>query len=461
MQHYDLFVIGGGSAGMKAARTSARMGRKVGVAEAKEPGGECFWAGCVPTKALVRAADVWHTVRNAARFGIQVDVCRADFRDAMAYKNRAMHRVGGDGPADAGLSKLGADYFNERAMLESAHEVRIGKDLVVHADYILIATGTDPAIPPIPGLEEAGYLTNREALTLERLPSRIAIIGGGAIGLEFGQIFRRFGATVTVVEAAPQILPRDDADIAALVTASLRAEGLSVLTSTTVIRAEVTATGKRLIVTCGGSESHIDCDEILVAVGRRPATRGLQLAAAGLPDDGRSLRVDEFMRSAVPHILAAGDVTGGQQFTHVASYSGGLAANNMFGETLRPADYRVVPRCTYTDPEVASVGLTTADAMKLGIPIKTRCAKYSDADRPVLYGQEEGMVKLVLDARDNQILGGHVAGANASSLLGEVAVCMQNRLPVDAIAATMHAYPSFPEVIEAAALSHDECTRNA
>ncbi len=461
MQHYDLFVIGGGSAGMKAARTSARMGRKVGVAEAREPGGECFWAGCVPTKALVRAADVWNTVRNAGRFGIQVDVCRADFRDAMAYKDRAMRRIGGDGPADAGLSRLGADYFNERAMLESANEVRVGKNLVVNADNILIATGTDPAVPPIPGLIEAGFLTNREALVLERLPSRIAVIGGGAIGLEFGQIFRRFGATVTVIEAAPQILPRDDADIAALVTVSLRNEGITVLTASTVVRAELTESGKRLIVTCGGVESNVDCDEILVAVGRRSATRGLQLAAAGLPDDGRSLRVDEFMRTDVPHILAAGDVTGGQQFTHVASYSGAIAANNMFGETLKPADYRVVPRCTYTDPEVASVGLTTADAMLLGIPIKTRCAKYGDVDRPVLYGQEDGMVKLVLDARDNQILGGHVAGAHASSLLGEIAVCMQNRLPVEAIARTMHAYPSFPEVIEAAAHSHDECTRNA
>ena len=227
MQEFDLVVIGGGSAGLKAARTAAKLGRKVAMAEEREVGGECFWAGCVPTKAMVRAAEVWHTVRNSQEFGIHVDVTKAEFADAMAYKERAVRRVEGDSPSqDGGLGKMGGVFFKTRAHFEGPHEVRMG-DEVVTGKQIIIATGTVPAVPPIPGLAETGFITNREAVHLESLPKRMVILGAGPIGLEFAQVFRRFGAEVTVLEREGCVLPREDEDIARLAAQFLTRRGYS------------------------------------------------------------------------------------------------------------------------------------------------------------------------------------------------------------------------------------------
>ena len=456
MEEVDLFVIGGGSAGMKTARTVAKMGYKVAVAEAKETGGECFWAGCIPTKALLRAASVWQMVREASEFGIHAGELHGDFSEAMAYKKRIMQKLAGDSPKDAGLSKLGALYFNEKASFESANEIRVGSQ-VIQAKKVLIATGTDPSIPTIPGLIEAGFITNREAVDLEYLPKQIAIIGGGPIGLEFGQIFHRFGAAVTIIESASHVLPREDSTVAMLAQESIIRQGISIKTATSVKSITRSGNCKSLILQTAMGEERLECDEILISTGRVPATKGLNLGAAGLDDDGKALKVDLMLQTPVPSIYAAGDVTGGYQFTHVASYMGGVAAMNMFGSNPRLADTRVLPRCTYIDPEVASVGITELEAKAANLPVRVQCAHYSDLDKPVLYNRTEGIVKLIVSAVDDQILGAHILGDSASSIISEVAVCMQNRLPVQAIANTMHAFPSFPEVVEAAALSKDIC----
>lgn len=456
MEEVDLFVIGGGSAGMKTARTVARTGYKVAVAEAKETGGECFWAGCIPTKALLRAASVWQLVREASEFGMHTGELHGNFADAMGYKKSIMQKLAGDSPKDAGLSKLGALYFNEKASFESANEIRVGNQ-VIKARKILIATGTDPSIPPIPGLEEAGYITNREAVDLEHLPKQIAVIGGGPIGLEFSQIFHRFGATVTVIESSSHVLPREDSTIAMLAQESIIRQGIAIKSATSVKSISKSGNCKTLVLQTAMGEERLECDEILISTGRVPATKGLNLAAAGFDDDGKALTVNLMLQTSVPNIYAAGDVTGGYQFTHVASYMGGVAAMNMFGSTPRLADTRVLPRCTYIDPEVASVGITELEAKAANIPIRVQCALYSDLDKPVLYNRTDGIVKLIISAVDDQILGAHILGDSASSIISEIAVCMQNRLPVQAIANTMHAFPSFPEVVEAAALSKENC----
>jgi pyruvate/2-oxoglutarate dehydrogenase complex dihydrolipoamide dehydrogenase (E3) component len=452
MEQFDLLVVGGGSAGLKAARTAARMGRRVALAEERELGGECFWAGCVPTKAMVRAAEVWHLVRRAHEFGIDAEVRRADFRDAMAYKERAVRAVGGGGEPDAGLGRLGVRYFHARATFCDPNVLQIGRE-VVRADKVLLATGTVPFVPHIEGLEETGYITNREAVALESLPRSLLILGGGPIGLEFGQVFRRFGADVTVIELGSQILPHEDTQIAELVAGYLRDEGIRVMTSTRALEVRSLSGRKRVEVEVGRNREMIEVEEILVATGRAAAVGDLDLESAGVEYTQRAITTDEFLRTNQSHIWTAGDCAGGYLFTHVASYEGTLAAENMFAELPRPYNPRVVPRATFVDPEVASIGYTESAAIQAGLDVATQSFSFSDLDRALLYADARGMVKLVLEAPTGQIVGAHIVGPHASSVIQEIVLAMQHRLPVSAIAETMHAYPSFPEAVEAAALS--------
>ena len=452
MREFDLVVIGGGSAGLKAARTAARLGRSVLLAEERELGGECFWAGCVPTKAMVRAAQVWHLVRRCSDFGITVDILETSFAKAMEYKEKVIRKVGGDGPEDGGLSKLGAVYVNTRASFESSHEVRIG-DEVVYGRQIILAAGTVPYIPPVDGLGQSGYITNREAANLTSLPGRIVIIGGGPIGLEFAQIFRRFGSEITLIDKNSYLLKQEDNEIAELARGFLEAEGVRIITKGQTERVETIEDGKRVFVRHGGETISFDCDEILVAAGRRIAPDTLNLDAAGIAYEEKRVVTDRFLRTSVPHIWAAGDVCGGYLFTHVASYEGKLAALNAFTDQPEPFDHRVVPRCTFIDPEVGSIGLTEQKARELGLGVHIQSFSFADLDRAIIHGEPHGMVKLIVDDLDGQILGAHLIGPDASSVLAELAVCMKNHLPISAIADTMHAYPSFPEVVEAAALS--------
>lgn len=452
VKEFELVVIGGGSAGLKAARVAAKMGRQVAVAEELELGGECYWAGCVPTKAMVRAAQVWHLVRNAGKFGIHVEVKEANFADAMQYRYNAQRTIGGEGGGDAGLSKLGAAYYHTHAAFEDAHHIRIGKD-VVRGEQIIVAAGTVPAVPPIPGLKEAGYITNREAVHLKHLPRRMVVLGAGPIGLEFAQIFRRFGAEITVLEYHSQILGKEDCDISALAQTYLEGEGIRILCGVIVTQVEVVNGEKRLTVLAEGMPLTLACDEILVAIGRQVDFDALNIGAAEIAHDERRLTVDNYLRTNQPHILAAGDVCSQYLFTHVASYEGKLAAENTIVERPKPFDHRVVPRCTYLDPEVASIGMTAEEARKINPCVVVHSFSFADLDRAILHGEPRGLIKLVVDELSGLILGAHLIGHEASSILSEIAVCMRNHIPISGIAETMHAYPSFPEAVESAALS--------
>jgi len=452
VQEFDLVVIGGGSAGLKAARTAARLGRTVALAEERELGGECFWAGCVPTKAMVRAAQVWQLVRRSQEFGIHVEIKKEDYAGAMAYKEAVLKKVAGEGPDDGGLSKLGAVFYKQRASFESPNEVRIGSE-VIRGKQIVIATGTVPKIPNIPGLADAGYITNREAVDLPRLPKHMVVLGAGPIGLEFAQVFRRFGSQVTVLAKDPNILPREDEEVAALAASFLISEGIRILTGCYVEQVSHQNGIKSLRVRHKGGIETIDCDELLVAIGRDAAVEGLNVEAAGIEFEKRCIHVNRYLGTNVPHIWAAGDISGGYLFTHVASYEGKLVATNAFTDRPEPFDHRVVPRCTYIDPEVASIGITERQARTEGRHVVTHSFSFENLDRAIIYGEAKGLVKLVVDELDGQILGAHLVGPDASSIIAELAVCMKHHLPVSAIADTMHAYPSFPEAVEAAALS--------
>ncbi len=452
MERFDLVVIGGGSAGMKAARTAAKRGASIALAEEVQLGGECFWAGCVPTKAMVRAAEVWHLVSRSHEFGITCKDVRADYAVAMAYKDRTVDAVGGGGEADAGLGRIGVRYYPATAGFEERNLIRIGAE-VVHADRVILATGTIPAIPPIPGLLDAGYITNREAVRLTSLPRRLLVLGAGPIGLEFAQVFRRFGAEVTVVEAGPQILPKEDGQIAELVTGFLRDEGVRVLTGARALEVRLAEGGKAVEVEIGEARERLHVDEILVATGRAAATGDLNLDAAGVQYERRCIHTDEFLRTNRPDVWVAGDAAGGYLFTHVASYEGRLVAENAFTDHPTAYNPRVVPRATFVDPEVASIGLTETAALEAELEVKTQSFSFTNLDRAILQGDARGLAKLVIDSRTNELVGAHIVGHNAASMIAEVALVMQHRLPVSAIADTMHAYPTFPEAVEAAALA--------
>ncbi len=453
MQNFDLVVIGGGSAGLKTARVVAKQGYRVAVAEERELGGECFWAGCVPTKAMIRSAQVWRMVQNAERFGIKATDVHARFAQAMAFKDQAMRKIGGYPNSDAGLAKMGGRLFRSHATLEGGREIRVGGE-VIRGEKIVLATGTVPAVPPVPGLVEAGYITNREATSLTSLPKRLVVLGGGVIGLEFAQTFRRFGAEVTVIELGAQILPREDREVAELAHGFLEREGIRILTATLVTKVGRQGSEKRLEISQNGVMSTLFCDEILVATGRKAATASLQLESVGLALERNYLKVDAQLRTSVPHIFAPGDIHGGYLFTHVASYEGKITAHNLYSPQPIEVDYRVIPRCTFIDPEIASIGVTEAEAERGDVPFRVLRVDLADMDRPILHGSDEGLVKIIVEERDGRILGAHIIGHEASSLIAEIAVCMQNDLPISAIANTMHAYPSFPEAIEAAALRY-------
>ncbi len=452
MESYDLIVIGGGSAGMKAARSARKLGVSVALIEERELGGECFWAGCVPTKALIRAAEVWHQIGASAKYGIDVDISGKYFQRAMNYKDNVVREVGGDPNSDGGLSESGIRYIKGTASFTTPHTVVVN-DETLTGRHFLLATGTYPHIPHIEGLSVAGYITNREALELTQLPPRILILGGGPVGLEFGQMFRRFGAEVTIIEQSPHILAHEDPDVVLLAHECLSDEGIVIHTCATVHKITVANHEKLAHVWVNDAESTIVCDEIMVATGRFASVNHLGLDKAGVEMDGRYVEVNSFLQTTQPHIYAAGDVNGGFLFTHIANYEGRIAVENMFGEQLVPSRPRVVPRCTYIDPEIASAGMTVDEALNSGIKVGVQTFPFKNSDRAILYGDTRGFVKLISDLDEDRIIGGHIIGHLASSLIAEVALAIQHSLPVSAIADTMHAYPTFTEAIESAALS--------
>ncbi len=456
---FDVAVIGAGSAGPKAARTAAKMGAKVAIFEESLIGGECLYTGCVPSKALIHSATLWSKMQRASEFGLpNYTGAMPDFGAVMRHVHRTIEEVGGGSAIDS-FSRQGITTICERVQFVDAHRVESRKTHTKYrAKQFILCTGSLPSIPPIPGLEEAGYVTNRDVFDWTTLPERVAILGGGAIGCELGQVFRRFGAEVTILHNGPRILARDDADAAMVLQEQLISEGIRIVTNAHANKV-TTSGGEKMFHLTGGEQ--IVCDAILVAAGRKSNVRTLNLDAAGVvcAEDGR-LKTNAHLQTNIPHIWAAGDVTSEYKFTHVASYEGAVAASNalsvLHGDApCCPADYRVIPRVTYTDPEVASVGLTPAIA-RLSHPedaLDIARFPFAHLDKSIIHGETSGFVQIVSLREGGTILGAQIAGASAGGLINELCLAMRANLSVADIALTMHAYPTLPEAVEAAALS--------
>jgi dihydrolipoamide dehydrogenase len=450
--HYDLLVIGAGAAGSTAANTALQQGAHVALVERDKIGGTCLNYGCDPTKTLLHIANMLYQAHHADGYGLHIPEASAQWEAVQSYVRKVINQIRGGTPdeARAELQKKGIQVFHDEANFISPHEISVG-GRSIFADRIIIASGSQTLVPPIEGLEQAGFITNVQAVALPSLPRRLAIVGGGAIGMEFAQMFHRFGVEITVLERSPQLLDKEDRELADMLCNLLSKEGMRLETDAELRRVERTTGGKRLTVRCGQrAEEQLTVDEILLAIGRRTQFAKLNLEAAGVETMQRGIKVDETLRTSVPHIWAAGDVTGDLQFTHLAYAQGKLAAQNAFSEHPRPFDGRVIPWVTFTFPSLAHVGKTEEQLRKAGVAYKVGRMPFSESERAVANGDTAGLVKLLVDTQ-GKILGGHILGSRADDLLAPVIVAMQANLPVKDLAATIIPYPTLSEAVRWAA----------
>jgi pyruvate/2-oxoglutarate dehydrogenase complex dihydrolipoamide dehydrogenase (E3) component len=443
MVNLDLLIIGAGTTGEYAAGTARGQVDSIGMVEKGPFGGDCIFHACIPTKSLVHAARTYKKMQRADFFGLPVLDRAADYKNVKAFKDRVIKPIGTG--RDARWSQAGIKLFRDQARFVSPHEVAIG-DEVVQAEKIIIATGSVPSIPPIPGLKEANPITNIEALELEKVPPRLAIIGGGPIGVEFAQIFSAFGATVHIYEAMDRILSGEDEDISHAIVELFARDGISVSTSVSISEVRTSGSGK-LIVTrdVKGQEQGAEYDEILAATGRKPAIEGLNLEAAGINVGRKGITVDASLRTSVPHVWAAGDVIGSLLFTFVAGEQGKTATMNAINDSRIELKYDVLPRATFCDPEVASVGLTERQAREQGFQVKVGRFDYANLTRTIVANETDGFIKVVTEGASGRILGGHIMGAEASSLIHEIAAAMAGQMTAADIGNTLHAYPTLSE----------------
>ncbi len=449
---YDLIVIGAGGAGSNAATTAASMGKRIALIERDKLGGTCLNYGCDPTKTLLHTAHMLHHARHAAALGLRIPHADADWRAVQAHVRQVQKTIRGGTPeqARAGITAQGIDLFMGEATFTSPHEIRVNGETLRGKQFV-IATGTTAFIPDIEGLLETGYITNVEAVSLPDLPKRLVVIGGGPIGLEFAQMFSRFGVQVVVIERGKQPLPSEDPELAMALCTRLAAEGIRLEFGAEMRCGEINKRGKHIHVQCqDGKEELLVTDELLIAVGRRPALDELNLEAAGVQYTEEGITTDETLRTNVPHIWAAGDITSEYQFTHVASDQGKLVAHNVFVRKPQTFDDRVIPWVTYTDPELARVGLSEADLKEAKIKYRVGRAYFNKLDRAIANDQTFGSVKLLADA-DGKLLGGHILGANAGDLIAPVVYAMRFGLTVKMIADAMLPYPTMAEAVRWAA----------
>jgi dihydrolipoamide dehydrogenase len=442
--HYDMTIIGGGSGGLTAARIATSLGASVLLIDKERLGGDCLKYGCVPSKSLIHVAQVVHQAKNAAKLGLMPANLDVDMANVTHYIQGVIGRVAeGEQVYTEGVTvKFGNVSFH------SATELTLNNERFSSRNT-LIATGSRPLVPRIEGLEETGYLTNEDVFNLVYLPSSLVVVGGGPIGVELGQAFERLGIHVTIIEGLNRILPREDPEVSATLTEVLQSEGIDIVTNTMFVNAR--RDGHKKIVTAKQGEQLLtfEVDEILLTLGRQPNVEGLNLEAAGVAYDHKGIKVDEYLQTSVPNILAIGDVTGGYLFTHMAAYQAGVAVRNALVPVgKKKAEYRVVPWCTFTDPEVARVGLTPDEAEKQYKHIRIVKFPWAEIDRAQAESETVGFIKLVLAGKKEEIVGAHLIGRHAGELLGEMALAMQHHLTINNILDTIHAYPTMSTGIQ-------------
>ncbi len=446
----NLVVIGAGAAGLVTAYIAATVNARVSLIEERRMGGDCLNFGCVPSKALLRSARLAHEARHAGAYGLVAVRLDVDFAQVMERVQRVIRSIE---PHDSieRYTGLGVDVVIGRARIVSPWEVEVNSDAGVRTlttRAIVVATGSEPALPALPGLEAVGCLTSDTVWSLRELPRRLLVLGGGPIGCELAQAFARLGAEVTLVEAGERILAKEDDEAAAVVARSLQDDGIAVLASHEAVRCEQPGGDKRLVVRHAGAERTIGFDALLCAVGRTPRTRGFGLEELGIEiGKNGTVAVDAALRTSVPSILACGDVAGPYPFTHMAAHQAWYAAvNALFGMFRRfEVDYRVVPWATFTDPEVARVGLSEAQARAQGIACEVSRFALAELDRALTDEAPRGFVKVLTVPGKDRILGVTIVGERAGELIAEYVLAMRHGIGLSGIFATIHVYPTLTE----------------
>ncbi|PPE65671.1 FAD-dependent oxidoreductase [Caldimonas caldifontis] len=456
-RRYDrnLVVIGAGAAGLVSAYIAATVRAKVTLVERHKMGGDCLNHGCVPSKALIRSAKLAHQMRHASRYGLADTAPAIDFAQVMDRVRRVIAEIEPHDAVDRYIG-LGVDVVQGHARLVNPWTVAItredGSVQTLTTRAVILATGAEPFVPDLPGLKEVGCLTSDTLWTLRMLPRRLIVLGGGPIGCELAQAFARLGAEVTQVEMAPRLMLKEDEDAARLVQASLERDGVRVLTTHRALRCEPGLEGKRLIAEHEGREVVIEGDEILCAVGRVARLQGHGLEALGIPT-GRVIETNDHLETLYPNIYAAGDAAGPFQFTHTAAHQAWYAAVNALFGSLKTfkADYSVIPWATFTDPEVARVGLSEDEARRQGVAFEVTRYGIDDLDRAIADGQAHGFVKILTVPGKDRILGVTIVGEHAADLLAEFVLAMKHGLGLNKILGTLHIYPTLAEANKYAA----------
>jgi dihydrolipoamide dehydrogenase len=445
----DLVIIGSGPGGYVAAIRAAQLGLAVTLVE-KDPhfGGTCLHRGCIPTKALLHTAEVLDGARKAARFGVQTGEPTLDLGKAHGYKKKVVRK-----------NAKGVEYLLRSNSVTTIHgsgslagpgEVRVlGEDgeTRVRARWVLIATGSRPQPLGIAPVDGDRVLDSDQILTLDRVPASLAVLGAGAVGVEFASIFTSFGSQVTLVELLPRVLPLEDEDSSAALEKALRRRGVDIRTSTGATEVVAGDDSVRIGLESGGEAEQIEVDTLLVAVGRRPVTEGLGLEELGVEMQGPAIVVDEYMRTSLGGVYAIGDVVPTPQLAHLASAEGLLAVEHMAGREPRPIDYDLVPGATYSDPEVASVGLSEAEAIARGHDVATGTFPFSASGKAAILECREGFVKVVREKTDDQVLGVHIVGPRATELIAEACVALKLEATNEELFRTIHAHPTLSEAM--------------
>lgn len=445
-----VIVIGAGPGGYVAAIRAAQLGAAVTVIEKGSVGGTCLNVGCIPTKVLLHSAELFTAItREGPSIGILADNVRFDWPAIMKRKGAVVRRlvtgVGGLLRSNAVTQVQGA------AKLVAPNAVEAGGQRL-EADAVIIASGSVPAVPPIPGLDLDGVITSDGALSLDSLPASIVIAGGGVIGVEFASVFASFGVKVTVIEMLPRILPNIDAEAAEILKKSLVKKGLAFHTASKLQSVAKNGSALRLQVETPEGPATVDADKLLVATGRRPNTADLGLEGLGVTMDRARIVTDERMRTNIPGVYAIGDCTSKIMLAHVAEHEGQVAAENIMGHDAI-MDYKTVPSAIYTTPAVASVGLSEEDAVKAGHSVKVGRFPLVANGKSLIAGDTEGMIKIVADSRHDEILGVHIVGGPATDMIAEGGLAMRLEATLDELITTIHAHPTVSEAVSEAAMA--------
>ncbi|MBX3305378.1 MAG: mercuric reductase [Nitrospira sp.] len=451
---YNMVVIGAGTAGLITAVIAASLGAKVALIEKHLMGGDCLNVGCVPSKGVIRAARAWADLRHAKEFGLEIPAgVKYDFGVAMARMRKLRARISHNDSAHR-YAALGVDVFVGSGRFLGPDTIQVegpAGNRVLTFVKAAVCTGARASAPPTPGLQEAGYLTNETIFSLTELPQRLAVIGAGPIGCELAQSFARFGSQVYLVEAAHGIMPNEDRDAADIVEQQMVRDGVKLLCCGKQLQVEKTENGKRLTVGSHGQQYDVTVDEILVGVGRAPIVEGVGLEAAGVDYDKNGVKVNARLQTTNPKIFAAGDVCSHYKFTHAADAMAQIVIQNALfphplGLGYASVDSLIMPWCTFTEPEVAHVGMYEHDAKEKGIEVETYTYKLDEVDRAILDGENEGFARVHIKKGTDRILGATIVAAHAGDMISEFSVAMKAGAGAKTIAATIHPYPTQAEV---------------